>query len=74
MSTATDIQERFSYRPEEAAAALGCSRDTIFKLLASGDLKGWKINTARFISADEIRRFIREREHEAGPEPAGAEA
>ena len=64
MST-TDTQDRLAYRPDEAASALSCSRDTIFKLLASGDLKGWKINSARFISADEIRRFIREREQES---------
>lgn len=60
----TDVEERLSYRPEEAAKIIGCSRDTIFKLLASGQLKGWKIGAARFISADEIRRFIREREQE----------
>ena len=65
MSIATETQERLSYRPEEAAAALGCSRDTIFKLLASGDLKGWKINSARFISVDELQRFITEREEES---------
>ena len=58
----TDTQERLSYRPEEAARLLGCSRDTIFKLLSTGELKGWKINSARFISLDEIRRFISERQ------------
>jgi excisionase family DNA binding protein len=63
---ANDVQERMAYRPEEAARALGCSRDTIFKLLASGQLRGWHIGAARLISGDEIRRFIREREEEAG--------
>jgi len=33
------IAERLAYRPDEAARALGCSRDLIFKLLASGELK-----------------------------------
>lgn len=60
------VEERLAYRPEEAARALGCCRDTIFKLLASGELKGWRIGAARLISADEIRRFIREREQAAG--------
>ena len=64
MITETETQERLSYRPDEAARLLGCSRDTIFKLLATGELKGWKINTARFISSGEIRRFITEREEE----------
>ena len=60
-----DVEERMAFRPGEAARALGCSRDMIFKLLASGELKGWRIGAARLISADEIRRFIREREEEA---------
>ena len=60
MTTDTDV--RLSYRPDEAARLLGCSRDTIFKLLASGELRGWKINSARFFSAPEIHRFIQERE------------
>ena len=65
MTTETTVtEERLSYRPDEAAKLIGCSRDTIFKLLASGELRGWKINTARFISLDEIRRFIRDREQE----------
>jgi len=62
---ANDIQERMAYRPDEAARVIGCSRDLIFKLLASGELKGWHIGAARLISADEIRRFIREREQTA---------
>jgi excisionase family DNA binding protein len=57
-----DVGERVAYRPEEAARVLGVSRDTIFKLLASGELGGWKLGAARLISADEIRRFVRERE------------
>ena len=61
-----EITERVAYRPSETADLLGCSRDTIFKLLASGELRSWKINSARFISADELRRFIAEREQESG--------
>jgi excisionase family DNA binding protein len=61
-----NLEERLAYRPVEAARALGCSRDMIFKLLASGDLRGWRIGAARLISAEEIRRFVREREEQAG--------
>ena len=56
------VDERLAYRPAEAARVLGCSRDTIYKLLAAGELRGWKLRSARLISADELRRFIRERE------------
>jgi excisionase family DNA binding protein len=59
------VDERLAYRPGEAAHVLGCSRDMIFKLLASGELKSWKLGAARLISTDELRRFIREREQEA---------
>jgi len=54
-----------AFRPEEAARVLAVSRDTIFKLLATGELRGWKLGSARLISADEIRRFVREREQAA---------
>lgn len=58
MTTATGTP-RLAYRPEEAARALSCSRDTIFKMLASGQLHGFKIGAARFISAEELERFVR---------------
>lgn len=54
-----------AYRPEQAAKALNCSRDTIFRLLATGELKGFRVGAARFISADELREFIRAREAQA---------
>lgn len=65
LQMATETETRLAFRPEEAAHALACSRATIFKLLASGELKGWRIGAARLISADEIKRFIREREQAA---------
>ncbi len=57
---------RLAYRPDEAAAALGCSRDTVFRLLSRGELKGYRVGAARFISAGELTRFVAEREAEAG--------
>ena len=62
---ANDVEERLAYRPSEAARVIGCSREMIFKLLATGELKGWKVGAARLISADELRRFVHEREAQA---------
>lgn len=56
------MAERLAFRPDEAAKVLGSSRDTIFRLLAAGELRGFKIGNARYISADELQRFIRSRE------------
>jgi excisionase family DNA binding protein len=58
-------QERAAFRPSEVAARLGCSRDTVERAIAAGDLKSFLINRARFISARELERFIAEREAEA---------
>ncbi|MCA9831526.1 MAG: helix-turn-helix domain-containing protein [Dehalococcoidia bacterium] len=57
-----DEEERGTLRPNEAARWLGCSRDTIDRLCASGELKSFKIGTARYISAAELERFVAERE------------
>ncbi|MDA1061659.1 MAG: excisionase family DNA-binding protein, partial [Chloroflexi bacterium] len=57
MKSETTI-ERLAYRPDEAARALGCSRDTIFRLLASGRLRSYRVGAARFISAEVLRAFI----------------
>ena len=51
-----------AYRPQEAAAAMGCSRDTIFKLLRTNVLKGFKIGQSRFISTTELHAFMLELE------------
>ncbi len=53
---------RLAYRPKKAAELLDCSPDTVFRLLASGDLKGFKVGAARFISAQELQEFISRRE------------
>jgi excisionase family DNA binding protein len=54
----TVIQERLGYRPNEAAEAIGVSRDTIFKALADGSLRSVKIGAARVIPADALREFL----------------
>jgi excisionase family DNA binding protein len=60
------LQEvRGAYRPAEAAAWLGVSRDTLDRICQRGDLKSFTVGRARFISARELERFIAEREAEA---------
>ena len=65
LPTATALRmPRLAYRPAQAAEALGCSTDTIFRLLASGELNGFKVNAARFISGAELLEFVRRRERD----------
>ena len=56
------MNQRLAYRPSHAAQLLDCSPDTVFRLLSQGELKGFKVGAARFISADELTSFIRRRE------------
>lgn len=54
-------EHRLAYRPNEAAKALGTSRDTIFKLIADGSLRSTKIGASRFIPASELEAFLTRR-------------
>ena len=56
---------RGAFRPAEAAAWLGVSRDTLDRMWQSGDIVSFTVGRARFISARERERFIAEREAEA---------
>lgn len=58
----TTLTEKLAFRPDEAARVIGASRDTIFRLLASGELRGFKIGAARFIAASELADFIKRQE------------
>ena len=60
-------ETRLAYRPEQAAIAMGCSRDTIFRLLAADELQGFKVGSSRFIAASELEAFILARQE--GPTP-----
>jgi excisionase family DNA binding protein len=51
-----------AYRPNDAARWLGCSRDTVDRLIEAGKLQSYTIGRARFIAAKELERFIRERQ------------
>ena len=52
------LAERLTFRPNEAAEVTGMSRDLIFKLLAAGELRSFKVGSARFIPADALREFM----------------
>ena len=56
---------RLAYGPDEAARAMGMSRDTLERAIQRGVLKSWTVGRRRFISAEELQRFIREREEAA---------
>lgn len=62
MTTKRAALTPLAYRPTQVAQLLGCSREFIFKLIEKGTLKSYHIGAARFISATELKRFIRERE------------
>jgi excisionase family DNA binding protein len=57
--------EQLMYRPAEAAHVLGMGRTAVFGLIKSGRLRSVKLGGARFITADALRAFVRELEHES---------
>ncbi|HOT81677.1 MAG TPA: helix-turn-helix domain-containing protein [Candidatus Defluviicoccus seviourii] len=60
-------KEAFSVGPKAlslsgAGHALGIGRTSIWKLIAGGDLKSFKIGKRRLIAVSEIERFIASRQ------------
>jgi excisionase family DNA binding protein len=55
-------RERGALRPNEAAQWLGCSRDTLERMIARGELRSFKIGASRYVSVDELRAFVRRAE------------
>jgi len=53
------------YRPAEAAHVLGIGRTRVFALIKSGRLQSIKLGSARFITADALRAFVRDLEQES---------
>jgi excisionase family DNA binding protein len=51
-------ETKLAYRPKEAAAATGMSRESIFKAIERGDLRSVKCGAARLIPADALRQWI----------------
>jgi excisionase family DNA binding protein len=58
----TEIRERGALRPNEAAAWLGLSRDTLERLIAKGEIRSYKVGAARFLSTEALREFVASRE------------
>jgi excisionase family DNA binding protein len=57
--------ERLMYRPAEAAEILGICRTRVFALIKSGRLRSVKLGSARFITAEALRVFVRDLERES---------
>ena len=57
--------EQLMYRPAEAAYMLGIGRTRVFALIKSGRLQSVKLGSARFITADALRAFVRDLEQES---------
>jgi excisionase family DNA binding protein len=55
-------ETRLAYGPDEAARVMGMSRDTLERAIQRGAIKSWTVGRRRFVSAEELRRFMAERE------------
>jgi excisionase family DNA binding protein len=47
-----------SYRPEVAASVLGVSRAKLYKMIAKGDLKSYKLGTATLIRHEDLAKLL----------------
>lgn len=63
--------EQVALSVREAAKALGVSRDMIFVLTRSGQLRSFRIGHRRLIPADAIREFVERQTREPEPVAAG---
>lgn len=57
-SSTNEPVRRLAYSPTEAAEALGCTRQHIYRLMGRGDLHAVKIGRLTRISAGEIERLL----------------
>jgi excisionase family DNA binding protein len=61
--------EPLSYGIPDAGRAIGVSRATIWRLVAAGEIKTFKLGNRTLIKADELRAFV-ERKAAVPPEPS----
>jgi excisionase family DNA binding protein len=54
-------EPRIAYKVEHAARLLECSRAHLYNLIARGELRSIKLETARRITRAEIDRYVAER-------------
>jgi excisionase family DNA binding protein len=52
------MTERLVYSPAEAAAMLGCSRQHVYNLMASGQLPSLKLGRARRIRHEDLVAMV----------------
>ncbi len=58
MSSGERVPVRLALSCEEAAAALGVSRPTVYRLLDSGRLTSIKVGRRRLIAITELKSFL----------------
>jgi hypothetical protein len=51
--------------PEEAAAALGVSADSLKRHGVAGDVKLWRLGSIRLVAVDELERLVAEKSDRA---------
>ncbi len=54
----THSVERVALSPDEAAAVLGVTRQTIYNLISRGQLTRYKIGRSAKLNADEVRSLV----------------
>ena len=64
-------EEKKVYRPNELRGPFGITRDRAFAEIAAGRLRSFTIGRSRFITAEAINDYIRQREQEAGAKRKG---
>jgi excisionase family DNA binding protein len=56
--TKSDAVPRIAYSPAEAAAVLGCTRQTIYNLIDRGELTRYKIGRSTKLSVVEVHALV----------------
>jgi excisionase family DNA binding protein len=57
-SATSQGEQRLAFSPDEVAAALGISRDLVYDLLRTGQLRSVKAGRRRLISRQHIEAFL----------------
>jgi excisionase family DNA binding protein len=52
------VVDRIAYSPAEAAAVLGCTRQTIYNLIDRGELTRYKIGRSAKLNAAEVHALV----------------
>lgn len=57
------MSDKLSYRIDEAVKATGLSRSSLYRVIARGDLKTFKVGTMTLIMADALQAFLERQSH-----------